>query len=82
MSNDLRSIRLQLDKIAGDVKKFYFLPSSMLSTEQANNEEGRETYIGSEMMFRWWEGKENRNISSSCCKTMEIEKALSEMQVS
>jgi hypothetical protein len=46
MSNKMRSIRLQLDKIAEDVKKFDFLPSSVSSTEQANNEMGRETYIG------------------------------------
>jgi Cdc6-like AAA superfamily ATPase len=46
MSSKMRSIRLQLDKIAEDIKKFDFLPSSVSSTEQTNNEKGRETYIG------------------------------------
>ena len=37
---------------------------------------GEKRILVPEMIFRWWEGKERRSISSSCCKTTEIKKNL------
>ncbi|XP_039810382.1 putative disease resistance protein RGA1 isoform X2 [Panicum virgatum] len=45
MSNKMRSIRVRLHKIAENAKKFNFVPPSA-STEHANYEMGRETYVG------------------------------------